>query len=69
MSNNRNKAIRGEEVLLSIQYFGPDGLEMDAEEAPTIKIYNPDGSVIVATTDSGVVRQDTGLYVYSYDVS
>ena len=68
MSNNRNKAIRGEKVNLSIQYFGPDGLEMDAEDGPSIKILNPDGDIIIATTESGIQRADTGLYVYSYNV-
>tara|TARA_A200000159_G_scaffold162112_1_gene185328 strand:- start:665 stop:1573 length:909 start_codon:yes stop_codon:yes gene_type:complete len=68
MANNRNKAIRGESVRLSIQYFGPDGLEMDAEEGPNLKILNPDGNIILATTESGVEKVDTGLYIYSYDV-
>ena len=68
MANNRNKAIRGEVVDLSIQYFGPDGLPMDAEDGPTIKVINPDGDIIIATTSSGITKEDTGLYVYSYDV-
>lgn len=68
MSNNRNKAIRGESVDLSIQYFGPDGLPMDAEEGPSIRITNPDGDVLVANTENGVKKEDIGLYVYSYDI-
>ena len=68
MSNNRNKALRGESVDLSIQYYGPDGLPMDAEEGPSIKITNPDGTILVASTESGVKKEDTGLYVYSYDI-
>jgi len=69
MANNRNKAIRGEDVELSIQYFGPDGLAMNADSTPEIKITDPDGGVIVAATSDGVSRTDTGLYVYTYSVS
>jgi hypothetical protein len=69
MANNRNKAIRGEGVELSIQYYGPDGLPLDAEDGPKIKLTDPDGSIIVASTDSGITKEDTGLYTYSYDVS
>lgn len=68
MANNRNKAIRGEEVELSIQYYGPDGLEMSAESAPEIKITDSDGTIIVGPTSTGVTLEDTGLYVYTYDV-
>jgi hypothetical protein len=68
MANNRNKAIRGEDVELSIQYYGPDGLEMDAESTPEIKITDPDGNVVVAATSTGVSRSDTGLYVYTLSV-
>jgi len=69
MANNRNKAIRGESVELSIQYYGPDGLPLDAESGPNIKIIDPDGTILVAPTDSGLTKEDTGLYTYSYDVS
>jgi hypothetical protein len=69
MANNRNKAIRGEDVELSIQYFGPDGLAMNADSTPEIKITDPDGNVIVSATSTGVSKSDTGLYVYTYSVS
>jgi len=68
MANNRNKAIRDEEVELSIQYYGPDGLEMSADSTPEIKITDPDGNIIVGPTSTGVSLEDTGLYVYTYDV-
>lgn len=68
MSNNRNKAIRGEELVLSIQYFGPDGLEADADSTPQIRISDPDGNVIIPATSSGVQRADLGLYTYTYSV-
>tara|TARA_R110002020_G_scaffold50716_9_gene143320 strand:+ start:11851 stop:12759 length:909 start_codon:yes stop_codon:yes gene_type:complete len=68
MANSRNKAIRDEDVELSIQYYGPDGLAMDADSGPEIAITDPDGATIVATTSTGITRSDTGLYVYTYSV-
>jgi len=68
MANNRNKAIRGEDVELSIQYFGPDGLAANADSTPELKITNPDGSTILSSTSTGVTKSDTGLYVYTYSV-
>jgi len=68
MANNRNKAIRGESLELSIQYFGPDGLAKDADSTPEVKITDPDGNTIVSSTSTGMSRSDTGLYVYTYDV-
>jgi len=69
MANDRNRAIRGEDVELSIQYYGTDGLPSDADETPEIRITNPDGDVIVASTSTGVTRVDLGLYIYTYSVS
>jgi len=68
MTNNRNRAIRGENVELSIQYYGVDGLPADADSAPQIRITNPDGNVVVAATSSGITRADIGLYVYTYPI-
>jgi hypothetical protein len=68
MANNRNKSIRGEGVELSIQYYGPDGLPMDASSGPSIKIVDPGGAIDVIPTEVGIRREDTGLYVYAYDV-
>jgi hypothetical protein len=69
MANDRNRAIRGENVELSIQYYGTDGLPSDADETPEIRITNPNGDVIVASTSTGVTRVDLGLYIYTYSVS
>jgi len=69
MANDRNRAIRGEDVELSIQYYGTDGLPSDADETPEVRITNPDGDVIVASTSTGVTRVDLGLYIYTYSVS
>ena len=68
MANNRNKAIRGEEVELSIQYFGPDGLELDADSTPEIEIKDTDDNVVLASTSDDVEREGVGLYVYTFEV-
>ncbi len=68
MANNRNNAFRGETVRLSIQYYGPDGLPADATGLPQIKIVAIDGTTLVASTSSGVVREGVGLYSYSYAI-
>lgn len=68
MANNRNRAIRGENLELSIQYYGIDGLPSDADSTPQIRIADPDGNIVVASTSTGVVRADIGLYVYTYSV-
>jgi len=68
MANNRNQAIRGESVELSIQYYGVDGLPRDSDSTPEIQITDINGDIVVTTTSTGVTREDKGLYVYSYDV-
>ena len=68
MSNTRDKAIRGETVTLSIQYYGIDGLPSDADAIPEITIYNPDDVEVVGSTSTGVTRASEGLYTYDYDV-
>jgi hypothetical protein len=68
MANNRNQAVRGETVELSIQYYGVDGLPKDAVSTPEIQITDINGDIVVATTSTGVSREDKGLYLYSYEV-
>ena len=68
MANNRNQAIRGEAVELSIQYYGVDGLPRDSDATPEIQITDINGDIVVTTTAAGVTKEDKGLYVYSYDV-
>lgn len=65
MANDRNRAIRGEDVELSIQYYGIDGLPADADTTPEIKITNPDGDTVLTSTSEGVKRVDKGLYTYT----
>lgn len=69
MSNTRSKAIRGEDVVLSIQYYGVDGLASDADDTPEITIQDFDGNTVVSATSTGVSKSDTGLYEYTYSVS
>ena len=38
MANTRNKAIRGQDVVLSIQYYGIDGLPTNADSTPEVTI-------------------------------
>ena len=68
MANDRNKAIRGENVVLSIQYYGTDGLAVDSDSTPEIRISNLDGDLILASTSTGVTRVDSGLYEYTFSV-
>lgn len=68
MSNSRDSAIIGENVELSIQYYGTDGLPQDASEIPTITISNGEGTTFIAETSDGVTKKDTGLYSYTYYV-
>lgn len=68
MSNSRDAAILGENVELSIQYYGTDGLPADASEMPTITISDGEGSIIISETSDGVKKKDTGLYSYTYYV-
>ena len=67
-SSDRSKAIRGTTVILKIQYYGPNGLETDTDQMPYIKITDANGEVQLASTQTGVTREDTGLYKYSYSI-
>ena len=67
-SSDRSRAIRGTTVILRVQYYDGSGEPTDADSTPTIKITNSNGDVIVSTTSTGVTRESTGLYAYSYDV-
>jgi hypothetical protein len=68
MPNVRSKSIRGEVVTLSIQYYGTDGLPVNADSTPEISIKDIDGTTVIAPTTTGVTRVDVGLYEYSYTV-
>lgn len=69
MPNNRDNAVVGESVELSIQYYGSDGNPADPEETPTISISDGEGGVILEETSEGVTRKSEGLYSYNYYVS
>ncbi len=66
--NTRSRAVVGEAVLLSIQYYGYDGQQADPDQTPTITIRNSDGATVIPTTSTGVTRDDIGLYSYLYRV-
>mgnify|MGYP001572271613 CR=1 FL=1 len=68
MSNTRASAIRGEDVVLSIQYYGTDGLATNTDAMPEITIKDLQGTTILGSTSTGVSRSDTGLYIYTYAV-
>jgi len=68
MPNVRSKAIRGETVVLSIQYYGTDGLPVNADTTPEITIKDLDGTTVISSTAVGVNRVDVGLYEYEYTV-
>jgi len=68
MANTRNKAIRGQDVVLSIQYYGIDGLPTNADATPEITIKDLQGTTVIGPTPLGVSRVDTGLYQYTYGV-
>jgi len=68
MANTRNKAIRGQGVVLSIQYYGLDGLPTNADATPEITIKDLQGTTVIGPTSIGVSRSDTGLYQYTYGV-
>lgn len=68
MANNRDLAIIGENVELSIQYYGSDGLPSDTDEFPTITITDGEGGILISETSDGIVRKDVGLFTYTYFV-
>lgn len=68
MANTRNKAIRGQDVALSIQYYGTDGLPVDTDSTPEVTIKDISESIVIGPTSSGVARIDVGLYRYIYSV-
>jgi hypothetical protein len=68
MSNTRASAIRGEDVVLSIQYYGTDGLATNTDATPEITIKDLQGTTVLGPTNTGVSRSDTGLYIYTYAV-
>jgi|TARA_R110001583_G_scaffold16234_18_gene66343 hypothetical protein len=68
-SYTRSSAYRGGDVVLSIQYYGPDGIIKDADETPSIQIKDLNGSVVISATKEGVARAGVGLYQYTYSVA
>lgn len=68
MANTREAAVLGQEVLLQIQYFDPNGDEIDADELPEVQIVDSMGDIILPLTSDGVKREDVGLYSLTFRV-
>lgn len=68
MANVRESAVQGQEVLLQIQLFDASGNEVLADETPSIRIRDPDGTVLVSYTTNDVQSLGDGLYQYTYRV-
>lgn len=68
MANDRDSAVQAQEVDLQIQFYDADGNEVSTDSKPSIEIRDLTGTVLVASTTTGVSRVDTGLYKYTYTV-
>ena len=67
-TSTRSNAYRGAKVELKVQYYGPDGFAKDANATPKIQIKDANGTLILAATNTGVLRVSEGLYKYVFDV-
>ena len=67
-TNTRSRAVVGQSVLLSIQYYGFDGQKADPDSSPRVVIRDTEGQLIADLTTPNVVRDDVGLYSYTYRV-
>ncbi len=68
MSNIREAAVQGQEVVLQIQFFDACGRKVDADETPEVRIRDIDGTVIVDFTDKDVCNVGDGIYQYTFRV-
>lgn len=57
-----------ETVRLKAQFTGPDGTPVDLDTFPKVAIIQPDGSVVLSPTSSGVSRLTIGLYEYDWSI-
>tara|TARA_B100000131_G_scaffold251559_3_gene245177 strand:+ start:1559 stop:2479 length:921 start_codon:yes stop_codon:yes gene_type:complete len=67
-TSTRSNAYRGSKVELKVQYYGPDGYAKDANSIPKIQIKDANGTLILASTNTGVLKVSEGLYKYVLDV-
>ena len=68
MVNSRNRAYRGEDVELSIQYIGTDGLNANADSPPFFELADANGNMVVPSTTTGITNVGIGLYSYIYKI-
>ena len=60
---------RGETISLYIQYYDQAGNFIDPSIIPNISIVDPTNTIILnATSSTGIVRQDVGLFYYNYTI-
>ncbi len=69
MASDRDRAIRGDSVDLSIQYTDVNNDPIDAEADPSIQILDENGDTVVGPTFDDVARIDVGLYRYTYEIA
>lgn len=55
-------------VQLKAQFRDIAGDPVDLDTFPTISINQPSGNIAVGPTSAGVIRLDTGLYAFNYEV-
>jgi hypothetical protein len=67
----RHNAIQGQNLLLSVQYYGEDGEPEDADVGytPSIEIFNSSGIKVLGPTTDGVERISEGLYHYTFPLA
>jgi hypothetical protein len=68
MPNDRDNAIRGQDVKLEIQYFDVSGDPVEPDEMPQVRIVDSVGGVLLDYTDVDVYRLEPGLYQIEYEV-
>lgn len=68
MANERDNAIRGQEVKLQIEYFDINGDAVDPDDIPFVRITDVNGDVILDYTYEDVYRLEKGLYQLIYEV-
>jgi hypothetical protein len=61
--------IRGQTIVLYVQFFDTVGNPANADDTPTVAIYDSDGTLEQAATDVGVsLVRDAGLYSFTYEI-
>jgi hypothetical protein len=65
----RHSAVQGNDLLLSVQYYGVDGEPEDADAIPSIEIFTPSGIKVLGPTTDGIEHISEGLYHYTYPLA